>query len=44
MDKLARNLELAAAVVEERVASAELVAGRLQAAAASVRVSSDPPA
>ena len=44
LDKLARNLELAAAVVEERVASAELVAGRLQAAAASVRVSSDPPA
>jgi hypothetical protein len=44
LDKLARNLELAAAVVEQRVGSGALVAGRLHAAAASVRVSSDPPA
>jgi hypothetical protein len=44
LTKLARNLELAAAVVGERVESGALVAGRLQAAAASVRVSSDPPA
>ena len=44
LDKLARNLELAGAVVEERVPSGALVAGRLHAAATSVRVSSDPPA
>jgi hypothetical protein len=44
LENLARNLELAAAVVEERVPSGALVAARLQAAAASVRVSSDPPA
>ncbi len=45
LEKLARNLELAADVVEERVSpSGALVAGRLHAAAASVRVSSDPPA
>ena len=44
LEKLARNLELAAAVVEERIPSAALVAGRLHAAATSVRVSSDPPA
>ena len=45
LEKLARNLELAAAVVEERVSeSGALVAGRLHAAATSVRVSSDPPA
>jgi hypothetical protein len=44
LEKLARNLELAAAVVQERVPSGSLVAGRLHAAATSVRVSSDPPA
>lgn len=44
LEKLARNLELAAAVVEERVSSGALVSGRLQAAAATVRVSSEPPA
>jgi hypothetical protein len=44
LEKLARNLELAAAVVEERVPTGALVSGRLQTAAASVRVSSDPPA
>jgi hypothetical protein len=44
LEKLARNLELAAVVVEERVPSAALVAGRLHSAATSVRVSSDPPA
>ena len=44
LEKLARNLELAAAVVEDRVPSGALVAGRLHAAATSVRVSSDPPA
>jgi hypothetical protein len=44
LEKLARNLELAATVVEQRVESGALVAGRLHAAATSVRVSSDPPA
>jgi hypothetical protein len=44
LEKLARNLALAAAVVEERVPDGVLVAGRLHAASASVRVSSDPPA
>jgi hypothetical protein len=44
LEKLARNLELAAAVVEARVPSGALVAGRLHAAATSVRVSSAPPA
>lgn len=40
LEKLARNLELAAAVVERRVPAGTLVAGRLHTAAASVRVSS----
>jgi len=44
LEKLARNLELAAAVVEQRVESGALVAGRLHSASAGVRVSSDPPA
>ena len=44
IEKLARNLELAAVVIEERVPSGALVAGRLHAAASTVRVSSDPPA
>jgi hypothetical protein len=44
LEKLVRNLELAGAVVEERVPSGALVAGRLHAAAATVRLSSDPPA
>jgi len=45
LERLARNLELAAVVVEERLgAPGASVAGRLHAAAASVRVSSEPPA
>jgi hypothetical protein len=44
LEKLSRNLALAAAVVEERVPDGVLVAGRLHGASASVRVSSDPPA